>query len=145
MLKTEAITQEDCICHDAWNYNPNTLEVLMHEFSEWSCMYTLLHPYYTSVLGEIPRWRGTTNITLKSRGEISKAWWNVLQHFHNIFNELSLIFSFSLNSLWHSSWVVLQRIIPFECLKLEAIWSCVPSHATMMTKMLHLRSPLTFG
>ena len=39
---------------------------------------------------------GTTDITLKSRGEASKAWWNVLQHFHNISNELSLIFSFSL-------------------------------------------------
>ena len=22
--KPEAMTQEDCICHDAWNYNPNT-------------------------------------------------------------------------------------------------------------------------
>jgi len=26
------MTQEDCICHDAWDYNPNTLEVLMHGY-----------------------------------------------------------------------------------------------------------------
>ena len=143
----EAMTQEDCIFHNAWNYNPNTLEVLMQRQSEWSYMSTLLHLHYTSVLGEIPKWRGKIDITLKPGGEASKAWWNVLQHFHNISDEVSLIFSFSLNSLWHSSWVILatQRISPLKCLKFEAIWSCVPSHATMMTKMLHLRSPLTFG
>ena len=67
------MTKEDCTCHDAWNYNPNTLEVLMHGHSKWSCMSTLLHPHYTSVLGEIPRWRGTTDITLKPQGEASKA------------------------------------------------------------------------
>ena len=146
MLKTEAMTQEDYICHDAWNYNLSTLEVLIHGRSEWSCMSTLLHSHCISVLGEIPRWRGMTDITLKPQGEASKAWWNVLQHFHNISNELSLIFFFSLNSLWHPSWIVLatQRINPLECLKLEAIWPCVPLHATMMTEMLHLRSPLTF-
>ena len=146
MLKPEAMIQEDCIYHDAWNYNPNTLEELMHRHSEWLCMCTFLHPHCTSVLGEIPRWKGTTDITFKPRGEASKVGWNVLQHLHNIFNELSLIFSFSLNSLWHSSWIVLAtyRISPLKCLKLEAIWPCVPSHATMMTKIFHLRSPLTF-
>ena len=71
MLKTEALTQEDCICHDAWNYNPNTFEVLMHRHSEWSCMSTLLHPHCTSALGEILGWRDMTDITLKPWGEAS--------------------------------------------------------------------------
>ena len=88
---------------------------------------------------------GTTNITFKPRSEASKAQWYVLQHLHNISNAVSLSFSWSLNSLWHSSWVVLvmQRISHLECLKLEAIWPCVTLHTTMMTKMLHLRSPFT--
>ena len=65
------MTQENYICHDAWNYNPNTLEVLMHGHSEWSCISTLLHPHCTSVLGEILGRRGTTDITLKPWGEAS--------------------------------------------------------------------------
>ena len=141
------MTQEDHICYDAWNYNPNALEELMHRHSEWSCMSTLLYPHCTSVLGEILRWRDTTDITLKPRGEASKAWWNVFQLLHNISNELPLIFSFSLVSFRHSSWAVLatQGVNPLKSLKLEAIWSYVPLHATMVTKMLHLRFPWTFG
>ena len=123
MLNMETMTQEDCNCNDAWDYNPNMLEILMHGHREWSCMSTLLHSHCTSVFDEILRWRGMTDITLKPWGEASKAWWNVLQHFHYISKELSLILSFSLNSLWHSSWVILatQGIRHLECLKLEAI------------------------
>ena len=143
----EAMTKEDHICYDAWNYNPNALEELMHRHSEWSCISTLLYPHCMSVLGEILRWRDTTDITLKPRGEASKAWWNIFQHLHNISNELPLIFSFSLVSFRHSSWAVLatQGVNPLKSLKLEAIWSYVPLHTTIVTKMLHLRLPLTFG
>ena len=114
------MTQEDCKCHDAWNYDPNTLEVLMHGHNEWSYISTLLYPYCTSVLGEILGRRDMIDITFKPQGEASRAWWNVFQHFHNISSELSLIFSFSLISLWHSSWVILTtwRVSHFKSLKL---------------------------
>ena len=119
MFKMEAMTQEDCIFHNAWNYNPNMLEVLMHGHSDWSCMNTLLYPHCTSVLGEIFKGRGTTNITLKPRGEASKTWWNVLQHLHNISNELSLIFSFSLNPFG----ILLELSWPHKELALLSAWS----------------------
>ena len=64
------MTLEDCVCHDAWKYDPNTFEVLMHGHSELSCMSTLFYPHCMSVLGEVLRRRGKTNITLKPRGEI---------------------------------------------------------------------------
>ena len=72
MLKAEVMTQEHCISHDAWKYNPNMLEELMDGHSEWSYMSIVLHPHYTSVLGEIPRWKDMTDITLKLWGEASK-------------------------------------------------------------------------
>ena len=63
----------------------------MHGYRKRSCISTLLHPLFTSILGESLRWRGTTNITFKPRGEVSKAQWYVLQHLHNVSNKMSLL------------------------------------------------------
>ena len=93
----------------------------MHGHRKLLCISTLLHLLFTSILGESLRWRGTTNITFKSRSEASKAQWYILQHLHNVSNEMSLTISPSLCFPWSSPWsfLTMNRINLFECMKLE--------------------------
>ena len=101
----------------------------MHGHKKWSCIITLLHPLFTSILGESLRWRGTTNITIKPRSEASKAQWYVLQHLHNVSNEMSLTISHR-SSLW--TFLSTHRVNLLECMKFETILCCVPLYGTMM-------------
>ena len=77
LWKKHAINWKQCMtwCMNLW---PKTSEVLIQGHRRKSCISTLLHPHFTSVLGESLRWRGTTNITFKRWSEASKAQWYVL-------------------------------------------------------------------